>query len=362
MLVRDVNTGRLVALPDKPAAPLGYNEERLGLPILAALPALAAKALPIITSILPMLGSKGSSSPPAAASAPAALPAVLPPAPPPAPVPAAVPLPMPTAQTIAPSPPVDSANVTSAVTPPLTATTRTSNVDTEVVVAPVPVRQPNGQITVVPMRVRRRRRRRQVRTMRVAPPSMQLSEVSKEQVPMMVHDQLSGYVHEVPDTLMGPALGEVVYDGLGNPVGWNPFSAITDVVRGAGNVIKNVVGGAANALPLNMIPGVGTAIRHLLPGGIPGLTPPPAGMPAPYPAPGAMYPYQPPYGTGPVPAGWQRSNLPYTGLGPRRMYMRCAVWPGPQGLVPTHAANMPPGFPGATPGAYGVRRRRRHRR
>jgi hypothetical protein len=184
---------------------------------------------------------------------------------------------------------------------------------------------------------------------------------------MMVHDQLSGYVHEVPDTLMGPALGEVVYDGLGNPVGWNPFSAIGNAVRGAGNLIRNVVGGAANVasrvLPLNMIPGVSQAVGNLLPGA-PGFAPPPAGMPAPYPTPGGtMYPYQPPYGQPrPFPAGWNRPNLPYTGLGPRRMYMRCAVWPGPQGLVPTHAANMPPGFPGAMPGGYGVRRRRRHRR
>lgn len=345
MLVRDMNSGRLVMLPKQPSAPLGYNDERLGLPILAALPALAAKALPIITSILPMLTSKKSSSPPAAASAPPAAPPALPP------------MPMPTAQTIAPSPPVDSASATS----PLTATTRTTAVDTEVVVAPVPVRQPNGQITIVPMRVRRRRRRR-IRTMRVAPPSLQLSEVSKEQVPMMVHDQLSGYVHEVPDTLMGPALGEVVYDGLGNPVGWNPFSAISNAVRGAGNMIRNVVGGAANVasrvMPFNMLPGVNTAMSSLLPG-----------APAPYPAPGggSMYPYQPPYGAPrPLPAGWNRPSLPYTGLGPRRMYMRCAVWPGPQGLVPTHAAGMPPGFPGAMPGsmpgAYGVRRRRRHRR
>ena len=184
---------------------------------------------------------------------------------------------------------------------------------------------------------------------------------------MMVHDQLSGYVHEVPDTLMGPALGEVVYDGLGNPVGWNPFSAIRNVVRGAGNAIRNVVGGAANVASgvLPLIPGVGTALSRLLPGGAPGFTPP--GMPAPYPAPGAnMYPYQPPYGApGQIPAGWNRPNLPYTGLGPRRMYMRCAVWPGPQGLVPNHAGNMQPGlpgFPGPMPGGYGVRRRRRHRR
>jgi hypothetical protein len=188
---------------------------------------------------------------------------------------------------------------------------------------------------------------------------------AQEQVPMMVHDQLSGYVHEVPDAQMGPALGEVVYDGLGNPVGWNPFSAIRNVVRGAGNLVRNVVGGAANAaaLPFNMLgTGINTAgrlIGGLLPGR-PGYTPP--GMPAPYPTPGGtMYPYQPPYGMPRPPAGWSRPSLPYTGLGPRRMYMRCAVWPGPQGLVPNHAANMPPGFPGAMAGRFGGRRRRRRR-
>jgi hypothetical protein len=74
----------------------------------------------------------------------------------------------------------------------------------------------------------------------------------------------------------------------------------------------------------------------------------------------------------PWPAGWQRAPLPYTGLGPRRLYMRCAVWPGPQGLVPGYAANMPPGalpgmpgFPGApgmpVPGGGGRRHRRRRR-
>jgi hypothetical protein len=157
MLVRDMNTGRLIMLPNRPSAPLGYNDERLGLPILAALPALVAKALPIITSILPMFTSKGSSAP---------APASPPPALPPAPVATPAPLPLPTVQTFAPAPPVDSAMLT----PPMTSTMRTTDVDTEVVVQPMPVRQPNGQIAMVPMRVRRRRRQRRVRTMRVAPP------------------------------------------------------------------------------------------------------------------------------------------------------------------------------------------------
>jgi len=36
---------------------------------------------------------------------------------------------------------------------------------------------------------------------------------------MMVQDQYSGYVHEVPDQLAGYGLGEVVYDGFGSTGG-----------------------------------------------------------------------------------------------------------------------------------------------
>ena len=210
---------------------------------------------------------------------------------------------------------------------------------------------------------------------------------------MMVQDQYSGYVHEVPDQLMGYGLGEVVYDGFGNAVGWNPFETISKVVSGAGDLVRGAVQGAGNVIgqtaqvPFNLVgQGVnaaGQAIGNLLPG-IPGFGPRPPmmggalppGVPFPYPSPagGSMFsqfPYRPPYMGGfprpPWPTGWSRAPLPYTGLGPRRLYMRCAVWPGPQGLVPGYAANLPPGaqagIPGL-PGPYGGggRRRRRHRR
>jgi hypothetical protein len=187
---------------------------------------------------------------------------------------------------------------------------------------------------------------------------------------MMVHDQLSGYVHEVPDQLMGPPLGEVIYNGLGDPVGWNPFQAIGRAVSGVGNLVRNVVGGGAGSAINSALQTPFNVIRGLLPGA-PGVMPPP-GVPMPYAPGGSVYPQQPypppPYGQQ-FPTGWTRPNLPYTGLGPRRMYMRCAVWPGPQGLVPGHAANMPAGFPGAPgmpgyppfPGIGGGRRRRRRR-
>ena len=98
MLVRDLRTGRLVMLGGNAAstqlsayapprfgagppaaafhAPrLGYQsqwvrDERLGLPILAALPAIAAKVLPIVGSLLPMLTAKSESPPQAPQGSP----------------------------------------------------------------------------------------------------------------------------------------------------------------------------------------------------------------------------------------------------------------------------------------------------
>jgi hypothetical protein len=231
---------------------------------------------------------------------------------------------------------------------------------------------------------------------------------------MMVQDQYSGYIHEVPDQQMGYGLGEVVYDGFGNAVGWNPLdtigrvitapftapislaqqgiSAIGNLARGASNVAQgagNIIGQAAQ-LPFNIASqGMNAIGQGLNTAGqaIGNLVPPMPGMPmpfpgAPFPTPGSpggsMYPYQPPYGAFQRPhhwpTGWVRPNLPYTGLGPQRMYMRCAVWPGPSGLVPGSAANMPPGSVPGLPGLPGMpgmpglpmmgggRRRRRRRR
>jgi hypothetical protein len=185
---------------------------------------------------------------------------------------------------------------------------------------------------------------------------------------MLVHDQYSGYVHEVPDQLYG--LGEV-YDGLGNPLGLPFLSALAPLasavlpqlapivsrIPGIGNLVGgalqnvgqlaqgagNVIGQAAR-LPFNIagqgISATGQAIANLP--GMPGFAPPVPAAPFAQPMPGAM--------PRPWPLGWIRPSLPYTGLGPRRLYMRCAVWPGPQGLVPGYAANMPPGAQPAMPG------------
>ena len=80
------------------------------------------------------------------------------------------------------------------------------------------------------------------------------------------------------------------------------------------------------------------------------------------------------------PVGWVSPVLPYTGMQPRRLYMRCSVWPHRAGLVPQFANQMQPGMPGmpggpgmpgmpgmpggppGMPGAGGGRRRRRGRR
>jgi hypothetical protein len=153
---------------------------------------------------------------------------------------------------------------------------------------------------------------------------------------MLVQDQYSGYVHEVPDQLYG--LGEV-YDGLGNPLGLPFLSALAPL---ASSILPAI------APILSRIPGVGSlvggALQNVsqaaqLPGqaivnlpGMPGLAPRPPAAPLPFP--GGM--------PRPWPLGWVRPSLPYTGLGPRRLYMRCAVWPGPHGLVPGYAATMPP--------------------
>jgi hypothetical protein len=181
---------------------------------------------------------------------------------------------------------------------------------------------------------------------------------------MLVQDQMTGYVSEVPDHLYGyegyygeypDHIGEsqMLYDGLGNPVGLFPAIAAL----------------AAKALPIassliSKIPGVGKIFGG---GGRPGRPPLPLPLPIPIPRPGMPGPVPPP-----MPRGWIRPPLPYTGLGPRRLYMRCAVWPGPRGLVPASAATaLPaPGTPAAaaaqaaaaTAAAVAGRRRRGRRR
>lgn len=222
---------------------------------------------------------------------------------------------------------------------------------------------------------------------------------------MLVQDSL-GYVHEVPENQLYESdyaeypehFGEsqVVYDGLGNPVGALPFlaaalPAIGSMFSSALPALSSALGPAARAVGsvLPQLPGAfasdaGNIARSLIPPifqqgfpGMPGLPAPPyPGGGAPYPGGGGPpmttmpAPYRPPW-----PTGWMRPQLPYTGLGPRRLYMRCAVWPGPRGLVPSYAAQLPPATAQQLANAaqqaavaaqqaasLGLRRRRRRRR
>jgi len=177
---------------------------------------------------------------------------------------------------------------------------------------------------------------------------------------MLYQDALTGALHEAPDGQLYESdyaeypyqMGEV-YDGLGNPVGFLPFipkiaSLASSLLPKVGGLVSGLIGGGRPPVPASPFPSIASAI----PGAISSLMPRPP------------MPFRPPW-----PTGWVRPPLPYTGLGPRRLYMRCAVWPGPKGLVPAMAAQTP-GVPAAAAAAaqtaaamqaMGRRRRRRRR-
>src|SRR5262249_36228532 len=131
---------------------------------------------------------------------------------------------------------------------------------------------------------------------------------------MLVRDNL-GYIHEVPDTQFAQA-PQVVFDGLGNPVG--QLGDLWDIVKSVGGAVLNplsAVGGAlpavAGALPAiaGALPGVApilNAASHLFPGGAP-----PPGVPAP------MFPAPPPFAP-PAPFPFPNPAMPFPGgFGPR---------------------------------------------
>jgi hypothetical protein len=170
---------------------------------------------------------------------------------------------------------------------------------------------------------------------------------------MLYQDSLTGALHEAPDGQLYESdfseypyqMGEV-YDGLGNPVGFLPFAALaSSLLPKVGGLVGSLFGGRGPAAPpLPQLPQLPGAFSSMFP------RPP--------------MPFRPPW-----PSGWVRPPLPYTGLGPRRLYMRCAVWPGPRGLVPAMAAQAPavPAQAAAaaaaqTAAAMQAMGRRRHRR
>jgi hypothetical protein len=232
---------------------------------------------------------------------------------------------------------------------------------------------------------------------------------------MLVQDTLTGYLHEVPDSpAYGAYLGEppeqtgeVVYDGLGNPVGLAflaPLAAklapmalkrLPGIIRGVKGAIKRFTPAARavqRALPgaIQQFVPAARAFQQALPGVVQQFAPAaqafqqavPAAvqqfapavqafqqpLPGPMPAPAeetefAEVPY--PVLTAPVrrppPPGWIPRPQPYTGLRPRPVYMRCLMWRGPKGLVPAGAAQTPPGAI-APSAAVALRRARSLRR
>ena len=147
-----------------------------------------------------------------------------------------------------------------------------------------------------------------------------LSGGEGERDDMLAQDPYTGYLHEIPDTQV-EGYGQVLYDGLGNPVGWNLFDMIKSVVSNIpviGGLVSNLIPGPAPAAPAPAV------MSQQVPVAAPGCPAP--GYPAPPLSP--MGPYGQPLSTGfplrrfQYPVGWTTSALPYTGTAPRRVYMR----------------------------------------
>lgn len=172
-------------------------------------------------------------------------------------------------------------------------------------------------------------------------------------------------------------MGEVAYDGLGNPVGFfNPFKAVGQAVRGVSSLATNPFRalqavGRATGLPLpglalpfaaGLLQRLAAQRRAIQQHQMAGRPVPPALMQSVQNISAQLQRAR--MGARHWPLGWRRPPLPYTGLGPRRLYMRCAVWPGPKGLVPAHAAQMPAAAiqQMAAQRAAGMGRHRRRRR
>lgn len=202
---------------------------------------------------------------------------------------------------------------------------------------------------------------------------------------MLYQDGL-GMLYEVPEPNLyglgfandpyGVGESQVVYDGLGNPVGIWPFD---DIGKAVGGLVKTALPAVASFIPggsliSQALPAVAAALAPSAPSApqVPQVMPPAAppgaypvapgmtmsmtggypGAPAtPMPMPGG-YPGAPGYPQGPFPGapgmpypapppGWVQPPVPYGGLSPQRLYMRCSVWPGPRGLVPAMAAQAP---------------------
>jgi hypothetical protein len=219
---------------------------------------------------------------------------------------------------------------------------------------------------------------------------------------MLAQDPL-GYVHEVPELgyagyglaeFPDGSIGEMPFDGYGGYEGYGGYAgyggyglpflaplaaalapmaaqAVGRILPSAAQAVGRIIPGVMNAAgAAGRILGQGvSALRQGFQQGgampmpmMPGMPAMPGapGMPAPMPRP--FFPR--PIFRAPQPVGWVTPALPFTGTRPRRLYMRCSVWPGPAGMVPAFAnqALPAPGMPGVMPPPGGRRRRRRGRR
>ena len=165
---------------------------------------------------------------------------------------------------------------------------------------------------------------------------------------MLYQDTLTGMLHEVPDSQVngwgfgedpyGVGEAQMVYDGLGNPLGWGflkklvkramPFA--TSMLGPYGQIIKHALPIVTKALQPTAQALRQQAVQQL------------SGVPVALPAAAPITPMA----ARPLPAGWRRPPIPYTGPRPRRVYLRCSAWPGPRGLVPV---NVGPAVPVTTP-------------
>jgi len=191
---------------------------------------------------------------------------------------------------------------------------------------------------------------------------------------MLVQDTLTGAVHEVPENQLYEAdyaespeqmaEGQILYDGLGNPVG---FSFLKRAFRAASRLaplasLLPVPGaGLLTQVAQRALPGVirqlaptGRKLQRVLPAGVVQQFAPVAqafqqAMPAAAPpaSVGGFYgeavPAQPmPAQSLQPPPGWIPRPSPYQGTKGRRIYLRCVSWRGPKGLVPAIAAQAQP--------------------
>ena len=165
---------------------------------------------------------------------------------------------------------------------------------------------------------------------------------------MLYQDTLTGALHEIPDSQVSGwglaedpyGMGEVVYDGLGNPLGFSfkrafgklvkkaaPFTSMLGpygmILNKALPMVSKALGGFGEVAPVAPMRAPAMVMPQVRAPGVPGMA-------------------------RRIPPGWVRPPIPYTGPRGRRVYLRCAAWPGPRGLVPVNAPQGAP-IPGAPP-------------